>query len=40
VTWNGEFGHTPCRAKLTYRFPRRDSRPTDVHGKVIKDVLA
>ena len=26
--------------KLTYRYGGRDFRLTDVHGKVIKDVLA
>ena len=26
--------------KLTYRFQGRDFRLTDVHGKVLKDILA
>ena len=26
--------------KLTYRYPGRDFRLTDVHGNVVKDVLA
>ena len=36
VPWASKFDHT----RLTYRFSGRDMRLTDVHGHVIRDVLA